>query len=158
MNYDLIKILHALGAVGATGSLLLAPWMSYKLRDAKSTNKTLLLKGLEFTDRYYNIAGWIVMLSGIVMFYLQDWHRIFQTWFVLSVALFIIDSIAEKIWRDPATEILTNIDPVDELWFQESRRLHKAVLAQMICTALIFVTMLLHSQLSLNLLEIQLFL
>ena len=158
MSYDLFKMVHAIGAVGATGSLLVAPWMSYKLRHATASNKTLLLKGLAFTDRYYNIAGWIVMLSGIVMFYLQDWHRIFQFWFVLSVVIFIVDSIAEKIWRDPANDALTSLNPDDVLWLSETQRLHKAVMTQMICTSLIFITMFFHSQLKLNLLGIQLFL
>lgn len=157
MSYDLFKMIHTIGAVGATGPLLVAPWMSYKLRNATASNKTLLLKGLAFTDRYYNIAGWIVMLSGIVMFYLQDWHRMFQIWFVLSVAIFIIDSIAEKKWRDPANDALASLNPDDVLWLSETQRLHKAVMTQMICTSLIFITMLFHCQLKLNLLEIQLF-
>ena len=138
MNYDLIKALHALGAAGALGPLLMAPWISYKLRYAKSSNKILLLKGLEFTDRYYNIFGWIVMLTGIVLFYLQDWHRIFQIWFILSVLLFIVDSVAEKVWRDPAIEILTNTEPSDVVWIPETRRLHKAVLVQMMVQHLSF--------------------
>ena len=83
MKYDIVKIIHTLCALAVTGSLLIAPWLSYQLRKCQphTNNKLLLLKGLEFTDKYYNIAGW---------------HRIFEAWFVLSVTIFIIDSLAEK--------------------------------------------------------------
>ena len=39
------------------------------------------------------------MLSGITLFRLQYWLRAFQLWFMLRVAIFMIDSLAEKCWR-----------------------------------------------------------
>ncbi|MEI8633165.1 hypothetical protein P4S72_16300 [Vibrio sp. PP-XX7] len=156
MNYDMIKVIHALAAVAATGPLLFAPWLSARLKTCQVETKTLLLKGLSFSDTFYNIAGWVVMLSGIVMFWLQDWHRIFQLWFMLSVVIFVIDSIAEKM-AGLILESLENPTPRDIGWTLYTQRIHKAVMTQTICTALIFAIMLLHSQLSINLLNLVLF-
>lgn len=154
MNYDAIKIFHALAAVAATGPLLFAPWLSARLKVCGSENAALLLQGLAVTDRYYNIAGWALMLSGIGMFWLHDWHRLFQLWFLLSVAIFVIDSLAEKRLRDPTLAALAKLGPGHENWSPTVAHLHQAVLAQMICTAAILVVMLLHSQLDINLLSV----
>ncbi|WP_241613255.1 hypothetical protein [Rosenbergiella epipactidis] len=154
MSYNLIKALHALVAIAATGPLLFAPWLSARLKNSRAENATLLLQGLEVTDRYYNIAGWILMLSGIGMFWLNDWHRLFQIWFLLSVVIFVIDSLAEKRLRDPAISTLTKSHPSNDDWTHASERLHKAVLIQMVSTAAIVVIMLLHSLLDINMLNI----
>lgn len=154
MSYDVIKMVHALAAVAATGPLLFAPWLSARLKRCQSENAALLLQGLDVTDRYYNIAGWVLMLSGIGMFWLHDWHRLFQIWFLLSVAIFVIDSLAEKRLRDPANTALATLRPGDAEWSANVARLHKAVVAQMICTAAILMVMLLHSQLDINLLTV----
>jgi len=154
LNYDVIKIFHALAAVAATGPLLFAPWLSARLKICRAENAALLLQGLTVTDRFYNIAGWALMLSGIGMFWLYDWHRLFQIWFVLSVTIFIIDSLAEKRLRDPAIAALTKLHPSDENWISTVARLHKAVVTQMICTAAILIVMLMHSQLDINLLSV----
>ncbi|MGB8667878.1 MAG: hypothetical protein WCD24_24515 [Serratia inhibens] len=154
MSYDVIKIVHALAAVAATGPLLFAPWLSARLVRCQAENKTLLLSGLAASDRFYNIAGWALMLSGIALFWLQDWHRVFQLWFILSVVIFIVDSAAEKRWRDPANEVLAQLQPGEPGWAENTARLHKAVIAQMICTSLILVIMLLHSQLQINVLNL----
>lgn len=154
MNYDVIKIFHALAAVAATGPLLFAPWLSARLKICRSENAALLLQGLTVTDRFYNIAGWALMLSGIGMFWLYDWHRLFQVWFLLSVAIFIVDSLAEKRLRDPAIAALVKLHPGGADWGATVARLHKAVLAQMICTSAILIVMLLHSQLNINLLSV----
>lgn len=154
MNYDVIKMLHALAAVAAAGPLLFAPWLSARLKLCRPENAALLLQGLKVTDRYYNIAGWALMLSGIGMFWLHDWRRLFQIWFLLSVAIFVIDSLAERRLRDPANAALATLRPGDANWSATVARLHKAVVAQMICTAAILIVMLLHSQLQSNLLAI----
>lgn len=154
MSYDVIKLFHALAAVAATGPLLFAPWLSARLKRCQPEGAALLLQGLAVTDRYYNIAGWALMLSGIAMFWLYDWHRLFQIWFLLSVAIFVIDSLAEKRLRDPASAALATLRPGDADWRTQVARLHKAVVAQMICTAAILLVMLLHSQLAINLLTL----
>ncbi|ARJ41021.1 hypothetical protein B1H58_02755 [Pantoea alhagi] len=154
MSYNVIKLVHALAAVAATGPLLFAPWMSAHLKRGQPQNQAILLRGLDATDRYYNIAGWVLMLSGIVMFWLQDWHRVFQLWFLLSVAIFVLDSLAEKRLRDPANDALATLLPGEEGWQASVSRLHKAVITQMVCTALILVVMLMHSQLQINLLTL----
>lgn len=88
---------------------------------------------------------------AVALFWLQDWHRAFQLWFVLSVAIFMIDSLAEKRWRDPATTALAQLLLGQDGWAENADQLHKAVIAQMACTALILLVMLLHSQLRINL-------
>ncbi|WP_447876637.1 hypothetical protein [Serratia fonticola] len=157
LNYDFIKVVHVLAAVAATGPLLFSPWLSARLKRCQGGNKTLLLNGLSVADTYYNIAGWVLMLSGIVMFWLQDWHRVFQLWFILSVLVFIIDSLAEKRLRDPANKALATLQPGEPGWDENTSRLHNAVSTQMVCTLLIFFIMLLHSQLQINLLPFNLF-
>lgn len=155
LEYNLMKLIHALAAVAATGPLLFAPWLSWRLQSCQqNTEKQLLLSGLTITDRFYNIAGWLLMISGAVMLWMEDWHRLFQLWFVLSVALFVIDSIAEKKWRDPATTALDTTTPGASGWQQHTIRLHRAVLTQMGSTSLILLVMLLHNQLTASLLSL----
>ena len=154
MSYDAIKLVHAMAAVTATGPLLFSPWLSARLKRCQADNKTLLLNGLDAADTYYNIAGWVLMLSGIVMFWLHDWSRIFQLWFILSVAVFVVDSIAEKRLRDSATEALAALQPGEPGWTENTARLHKGVMTQAACTSLILAIMLLHSQLQINLLNL----
>ncbi|WP_226093667.1 hypothetical protein [Dickeya oryzae] len=155
LEYNLMKLLHALAAVAATGPLLFAPWLSWRLQSCQQNpEKQLLLSGLTITDRFYNVAGWLLMISGAVMLWLDDWHRLFQLWFVLSVAFFVIDSIAEKKWRDPATTALDTTGPGEPGWLLHTSRLHRAVLTQMGSTSLILLAMLLHNQLTMSLLSI----
>lgn len=154
MYYDWVKVVHALAAVVAVGPMLFAPWLSRCLTLSNGDNKALILKGLDAIDTFYNIAGWGLMLTGAVMFYLQDWHRIFQLWFILSVIIFIFDSIAEKRIRDPANDALIDLEPGASGWVENTLNLTKAVKAQVICTAAIFIIMLLHSQLNFNLLDL----
>ncbi|WP_353613520.1 hypothetical protein [Mangrovibacter phragmitis] len=154
LSYDITKVLHALAAVSATGPLLFSPWLSARLKRCQGDNKNLLLKGLSVADTYYNIAGWVLILSGVAMFWLQDWYRVFQLWFILSVLVFIIDSVAEKRLRDPANKALTTLQPGELGWDENTALLHKAVIIQMVCTSLILLIMLLHSQLQINLLAL----
>lgn len=152
--FELIKMVHILGAVGAAGVLFSAPWMSLKLKNADISNKTLLLQGLYFTDCFYNIAGWVTIVSGVLMFWFQHWYGLFQVWFIVSVMIFVIDSMVEKKWREPANAMLKEIMPSDPKWVIETNKLHKAVTSQVICTSLIFIVMLLHNQLNLNILSL----
>lgn len=157
VHYDVFKIAHALAAVAATGPLLFAPWLSAQLKSCSFATKPLLLGGLAFTDRLYNVAGWGLMLSGILMFWLKDWQRSFELWFLLSVAIFVLDSVIEKRLRDPANEVLKTTSPGADQWLPAVRQIHLGVLGQAICTSLILLVMLLHSQLNLNVLSLRVF-
>ncbi|MDO4641056.1 MAG: hypothetical protein Q4A84_05045 [Neisseria sp.] len=148
MSYNLVHVLHILFAIVAVGPLLFAPWLSLRLKTCEEEReKFLLLKGLRAIDIYYNIAGWGLMLSGGVLLYLHEWHRIFQLWFIFSVLLFIVDSIAEKFLRDPSGEMLNQLTPKATNWNEYSLKMHKAIVIQTVCTACIFILMLLHSRL-----------
>ena len=154
MSYVAIKIIHSLAAVAAMGPLMFAPWMSTQLKHCREdSNKALLLKGIETTDTYYNVAGWILILSGVAMFWMQDWHRVFQLWFILSVVVFGLDSLAEKRLRDPAIKALMPLKPGEVGWSEHTGALHRAVMIQMVCTAFILLIMLLYSQHQINLLN-----
>lgn len=157
IEYDAIKILHALAAVAATGPLLVAPWLSAQLKHCSTDNKPLLLRGLAFTDRFYNVGGWGLILSGILMFWLKDWKRCFELWFLLSVAIFVLDSALEKRLRDPANEVLQACSPDAEQWQPAARQIHRGVLGQALCTSAILLVMLLHSTLDLKVLALKLF-
>ncbi|WP_411382270.1 hypothetical protein [Pseudomonas sp. MPB26] len=157
IDYDAIKIFHALAAVAATGPLLVAPWLSAQLKHCSHDNKPLLLRGLTFTDRFYNVAGWGLILSGILMFWLKEWQRCFELWFLLSVALFVLDSAVEKRWREPAHEVLQASTPDAEQWQPAARQIHRGVLGQALCTSAILLVMLLHSTLDLKVLALKLF-
>lgn len=157
IEYDAVKIFHALAAVAATGPLLFAPWLSAQLKHCTELTKPLLLKGLAFTDRFYNVAGWGLILSGILMFWLVDWRRSFEVWFVLSVAIFVLDSVIEKRLREPANLVLERTHPQAEQWQPAARQIHYGVLGQALCTSAILLVMLLHSQLSLNVLALKVF-
>lgn len=105
-------------------------------------------------DRYYNIAGWGLILSGIFMLWSKEWYRIFQLWFILSVLVFIVDSIVEKLLRDPSNRALSQLHPKAMGWGKNAAKMHKAVIIQAICTLIILLIMLLHSRLQINLLSI----
>lgn len=157
VDYDAIKVLHALAAVAATGPLLFAPWLSAQLKHCSESTQPLLLRGLAFSDRFYNVAGWGLILSGVLMFWLKDWHRCFQVWFVLSVAIFVLDSVIEKRLRDPANAVLQASTPDAEQWQAAARQIHRGVLGQALCTSAILLVMLLHSTLDLKVLALKLF-
>ncbi|WPN97554.1 DUF2269 family protein [Pseudomonas sp. MUP55] len=156
-EYDALRIFHVLAAVAATGPLLVAPWLSAQLKRCDELTKPLLLRGLTFTDRFYNVAGWGLILSGVLMFWLLDWRRSFEVWFMLSVSLFVLDSVLEKCLRDPAREVLERTQAQTEQWQPAVRRIYLGVLGQALCTCAILLVMLLHSQMTLNMLALRLF-
>ncbi|ROM97178.1 hypothetical protein [Pseudomonas brassicacearum] len=157
IHYEVFKIVHALAAVAATGPLLFAPWLSARLKNCSDATKPLLLGGLAFSDRLYNVAGWGLILSGILMFWLKDWQRSFEVWFLLSVAIFTLDSVFEKRLRDPANEVLEATSPGAEQWLPAAQQIHLGVVGQATCTSLILLVMLLQSHLELNLLTLKIF-
>jgi hypothetical protein len=153
LNYTLVKLAHALAGIAATGPLLFAPWLSARLKACTPATQTLLLSGLERTDTCYNVSGWLVMLTGFALFWLSSWHAALQGWFVLSVAIFVVESVIEKRVREPAGVALAKLQPGTSGWHTQAARLHNAVVAQSLCTCLILLVMLLHSHLSIGWLE-----
>ncbi|GAB2903261.1 hypothetical protein GCM10027093_45510 [Paraburkholderia jirisanensis] len=153
MNYALVKFAHALAAVAAAGPLIFAPWLSAGLKRCEPGTQTLLLKGLDATDTCYNVSGWLVLLTGLVLFWLAGWHAALQGWFVLSVAVFVVESIIEKRVREPASAALQRLQPGAAGWRAQADRLHRAVVAQSLCTLLILAVMLLHTHLSIGWLD-----
>ncbi|MDO4907943.1 hypothetical protein [Neisseria sp.] len=154
MDYNFAQTIHLLAAVAAAGPLLFAPYLSLRLKSCKEEEKILILRSLTMIDRYYNIAGWGLILSGIFMLWSKEWYRIFQLWFILSVLVFIVDSIVEKLLRDPSNRALSQLHPKAMGWGKNAAKMHKAVIIQAICTLIILLIMLLHSRLQINLLSI----
>jgi hypothetical protein len=153
LNYALVKLAHALAGIAATGPLIFAPWLSARLKRCEPGTQALLFRGLDAADTCYNLSGWLVMLTGFGLFWLTSWHAALQGWFVLSLAIFMVDTVVERRMRDPAGAALMDMEPGASGWHMQASRLHNAVVIQSLCTFLILLVMLLHSHLSIGWLE-----
>ena len=93
-TYTLIKALHVLSAFALVGPLMLAPrWLYLARHDVGRT-------ALHDLHRLTGIAGWLVLISGGVIFVLQRGGMIFSLWMQLSIALFVAIQLFDHFWAD----------------------------------------------------------
>jgi len=141
MFYFSIIIIHAVAAVVAVGPVLFAPWLGKQLIQKKPGSPYFLL-GLRATEKFYNVGGWVLIVSGLALLYLTDWAALKQAWLWLCVALFAIDSSVEKWLREPAYAKLENQGGKDAEWNIAARHLQLGLLAQGILVGGILLLML----------------
>lgn len=94
-----LNIAHIFAAVIAVGPLALNPWL---VNQVNTGDNRIIFGALHLTEIFYVRGGWFLIISGIALFYLTDWHSALHAWFMICVSLFIADSIVEKYVREPA--------------------------------------------------------
>jgi len=141
MFYFPIIVIHAVAAVFAVGPILFAPWLGKQLIQ-KETGSPYFLRGLRATEKFYNVGGWVLIVSGLALLYLTDWAALKQAWLWFCVALFAIDSGLEKWLREPAYAKLENQGGKGVEWNVAARRLQLGLLAQGILVGGILLLML----------------
>lgn len=133
-------IVHSIAAVIAVGPLALNPWLANQI--IRSRDNRPLLRTLYITDIFYNRGGWILILSGVALFYLTDWHRAFHAWFLICIGLFVVDSIVERRIREPALTDLSGLTEHHAAWRTSALRLRRGVWVQTASAYLILILML----------------
>jgi quinol-cytochrome oxidoreductase complex cytochrome b subunit len=98
--YDSSKILHLFAVIALIGPLLLTPKWVYLYRSEMGRK---LLHELHLVT---GIAGWIVLLSGTFMLYLQNWALLSLVWLQVSLGLFVAIQIFDHFWADIQEEKL----------------------------------------------------
>lgn len=92
-GYDTIKILHFLAVIALIGPLILTPrWLHLYRNDMgrKLLHELHLLTG---------VAGWMVLISGIIMLFLHG-AMLSLTWMQVSLGLFIAIQLFDHFWAD----------------------------------------------------------
>lgn len=135
--------IHAIAAVAAVGPLFLAPWLSFQASKGGIGSRNFV-RTIEMTDLFFNRAGWVLIISGLVIFDIIGWQEAVKPWFIACVLIFIIDTFIEQKIRDPAYKHLSEIDESDATWKSSAKRLQRGVLAQTASATLILILMLVH--------------
>ena len=91
---QLLLILHLVAAIAFVGPLLLAPRLLHLLRN--DAGRAIL----HMLHRQIGIAGWILLLGGLVLLYQQQWAWLQTGWMRLSLALFIAAQAIDHLWAD----------------------------------------------------------
>lgn len=93
-SYNTIKVLHFLAAIALIGPLILTPrWLHLYHNDMgrKILHEVHLLTG---------IAGWTVLISGLIMLFLQGVEMLSLLWIQASLGLFIAIQLFDHFWAD----------------------------------------------------------
>lgn len=101
-TYQLLLILHLVAAIAFVGPLLLAPRLLHLLRNDAGRAT------LHVLHQQIGIAGWLLLLGGLVLLYQQQWVWLQTGWMRLSLALFIAVQAIDHLWADREEEQLEN--------------------------------------------------
>ncbi|MGK5026450.1 hypothetical protein [Janthinobacterium sp. RB2R34] len=101
-TYQLLLILHLVAAIAFVGPLLLAPRLLHLLRNHAGRATLHLL------HQQIGIAGWILLLAGMILLYQQQWAWLQTGWMRLSLALFIGAQAIDHLWADREESKLEN--------------------------------------------------
>jgi uncharacterized membrane protein len=93
-TYQLLLILHVVAAIAFVGPLMLAPRLLHLLRN--DAGRATLHK----LHQQIGIAGWVLLLGGLVLLYQQQWAWLQTGWMRLSLALFIGTQAIDHFWSD----------------------------------------------------------
>jgi hypothetical protein len=103
-SYELFKLAHILTAFSLVGPLILTPkWLVFAHQDIGRT-------ALQDLHRLTGISGWLVLLSGAIMLYLQHGSLLAYFWMKFSIVIFLIVQIIDHFWADPREERLEQGD------------------------------------------------
>lgn len=101
-TYQLLLILHVAAATAFIGPLMLAPRLLHLLRSDAGRST------LQIIHRQIGIAGWLLLLGGMIMLYQQQWAWLQTGWMRLSLALFIGAQAIDHLWADREESKLEN--------------------------------------------------
>ena len=93
-TYQLLLILHVVAAIAFIGPLMLAPRLLHLLRN--DAGRATLHK----LHQQIGIAGWALLIGGLVLLYQQQWVWLQTGWMRLSLALFIGTQAIDHFWAD----------------------------------------------------------
>ena len=93
-TYQLLLILHLVAAIAFVGPLLLAPRLLHLLQNAAGRATLRIL------HQQIGIAGWLLLLGGLVLLYQQQWAWLQTGWMRLSLALFVAVQAIDHLWAD----------------------------------------------------------
>ena len=99
---QLLLILHLFAAIAFVGPLLLAPRLLHLLRNDAGRAT------LHVLHQQIGIAGWILLLGGLVLLYQLHWAWLQTGWMRLSLALFIAVQAIDHLWADREERQLEN--------------------------------------------------
>ena len=93
-TYQLLLILHLVAAIAFVGPLLLTPRLLHLLQNAAGRATLRIL------HQQIGIAGWLLLLGGLVLLYQQQWAWLQTGWMRLSLALFVAVQAIDHLWAD----------------------------------------------------------
>jgi hypothetical protein len=100
--YEGMKILHVFAVIALVGPLILTPrWLYLYQHDAGR-------KALHELHTLTGSAGWVVLISGGVMLWLQNGAMLSLFWMQFSLAVFIMIQLFDHFWADKHEEALEN--------------------------------------------------
>lgn len=98
--YQTLLIIHVVATIGLVGPLMLTPrWLGSKGCDVDGSALHKLHQQTAF-------AGWVLLLSGLALLYLQDWNWLRTTWMQLSIGLYIGTQAIDHWWADPQEHLI----------------------------------------------------
>jgi uncharacterized membrane protein len=100
--YDTLKVLHIFAVIALVGPLILTPRWLYLYR------QDIGKKVLHELHTLTGISGWIVLLSGTIMLWLQNGEMLSFPWMQFSLVLFVIIQLFDHFWADKREEALEN--------------------------------------------------
>ncbi|OBV40982.1 hypothetical protein [Janthinobacterium psychrotolerans] len=101
-SYQLLLIIHVAAAIAFVGPLLLAPRLLHLLRNDAGRAT------LHILHRQIGIAGWILLLGGVVLLHQLHWAWLQTGWMRLSLALFVGVQAIDHLWADREEKQLEN--------------------------------------------------
>ena len=101
-TYQLLLILHVVAAIAFIGPLMLTPRLLHLLRNDAGRST------LQILHRQIGIAGWVLLLAGMLLLYQQQWAWLQTGWMRLSLALFIGAQAIDHLWADREESRLEN--------------------------------------------------
>lgn len=94
MTYQTLLIIHLIAVIALVGPQLLAPrWL--ELMHTQTGRHAL-----HTLHQQTAIAGWTVLIAGLVLVYLTHWVWLTALWLQLSVALYICAQAIDHGWAD----------------------------------------------------------
>ena len=100
--YLIVKAIHVVAVAALVGPLFLAPrWLSLSSDIAGQ-------RVLNDLHAQTAIAGWIVLISGAGVLYVQNGAFLDSPWMQMSIAVYLLVQVFDHFWADKREEELAN--------------------------------------------------
>ncbi|WP_137937884.1 DUF2269 family protein [Chitinivorax sp. B] len=108
MIYQLLKLAHILAAIVGVGPALLYPILAHRIASQPERAEHWLIL-LNMAERCYNLAGMLLVASGIGFLWLTDGFYLTQPWLWGAGLLLLIDNQLERLLRVPTVAALQDM-------------------------------------------------